>query len=104
MLSYDNFRSYSAKGDLIKNGKLRGFAMWEAGGDSVTHKDLLLDAIRTAAGLNDEDEGGNGTGVTATVSVGATVSVSVSVGVPGATVTAIAGTGGDDGDDDSCLL
>ena len=47
MVSFDNARSFAAKGAFIKNEKLRGFAMWEAGGDS---KDILLDSIRAAAG------------------------------------------------------
>ena len=79
MISYDNFRSFSAKGDIIKNGKLRGFAMWEAGGDA--QKDLLLDAIRAAAGLDDEDGDEDGVGVGADVGLG---------------VGAGAGDGGDD--------
>lgn len=47
MVSFDDARSFAAKGAFIKNEKLRGFAMWEAGGDS---KDILLDSIRSAAG------------------------------------------------------
>ena len=42
-ISYDNTRSFLAKGEFIKKLGLRGFAMWEAGGD---YKDLLLDSIR----------------------------------------------------------
>ncbi|KAI0743675.1 chitinase [Daedaleopsis nitida] len=47
MVSFDDARAFSAKGAFIKSQKLRGFAMWEAGGDS---KDILLDSIRAAAG------------------------------------------------------
>ncbi|KZV67442.1 glycoside hydrolase family 18 protein [Peniophora sp. CONT] len=42
-ISYDNARSFNAKGEFIKKLSLRGFAMWEAGGD---YKDMLLDSIR----------------------------------------------------------
>ncbi|KZV65853.1 glycoside hydrolase family 18 protein [Peniophora sp. CONT] len=42
-VSYENARSMRAKGEFIKDLGLRGFAMWEAGGD---YKDILLDAIR----------------------------------------------------------
>ncbi|KAL4078209.1 glycoside hydrolase superfamily [Scleroderma yunnanense] len=48
MVSYDNPDSFTAKGAFIKQAGLRGFSMWEAGGD---YKDLLLDAIRLSAGL-----------------------------------------------------
>ncbi|RDB21041.1 Chitinase A1 [Hypsizygus marmoreus] len=55
MVSYDNaqtselsFKSFSAKGYFIKTKGLKGFAMWEAGGD---HKDILVDSIRKAAGF-----------------------------------------------------
>ncbi|EIW83531.1 glycoside hydrolase family 18 protein, partial [Coniophora puteana RWD-64-598 SS2] len=43
MVSYDNVESFKMKGEFIKNNRLRGFAMWEAGGD---YSDILLDAIR----------------------------------------------------------
>jgi chitinase len=33
-----------AKGQFIKEHKLKGFAMWEAGGD---HHTFLIDAIRS---------------------------------------------------------
>ncbi|KAI9452739.1 chitinase [Russula earlei] len=46
MVSYDNAHSYAAKGQFIKTAGLRGFTMWEAGGDS---HDILLDAIRSSA-------------------------------------------------------
>jgi chitinase len=48
MVSYDNVKSFAAKGTFIKNRKLAGFAVWEAGGD---RNDALLDSIRTAAGF-----------------------------------------------------
>ena len=86
MVSYDNFRSFSAKGDIIKNGNLRGFAMWEAGGD--TPNDLLLDAIRTASGL---DDGDNSEGVVVDAGVG----IDLGLG---------AGSGAGDDDEDACFL
>ncbi|KII86999.1 glycoside hydrolase family 18 protein [Plicaturopsis crispa FD-325 SS-3] len=43
MVSFDNAKSFAAKGAYIKSAGLRGFALWEAGGDS---DDILLDAIR----------------------------------------------------------
>jgi chitinase len=42
MISFDNVQSFAAKGKYIKNTKLRGFAMWEAGGD---YDNMLLDSI-----------------------------------------------------------
>jgi chitinase len=42
MVSFDNVESYAAKGTYIKDAGLRGFAMWEAGGD---YNNLLLDSI-----------------------------------------------------------
>ncbi|TFK53480.1 hypothetical protein OE88DRAFT_1253228 [Heliocybe sulcata] len=47
MVAFDNADSFTAKGKYIKSAGLRGFAMWEAGGDS---DDILLDAVRSAAG------------------------------------------------------
>ncbi|KIK67736.1 glycoside hydrolase family 18 protein [Collybiopsis luxurians FD-317 M1] len=52
MISFDNAESFASKGAFIKDYGLAGFAMWEAGGDS---NDILLDAIRAAAGFEDED-------------------------------------------------
>ncbi|KAI5117392.1 hypothetical protein M0805_007783 [Coniferiporia weirii] len=52
MVSYDSAEAFAAKGAFIKDTGLRGFAMWEAGGD---FEDILLDAIRGAAGF-DVDE------------------------------------------------
>ncbi|KAI0644731.1 chitinase [Trametes meyenii] len=48
MVSFDDARSFAAKGAFIKAQRLRGFAMWEAGGDSG---DILLDSIRAASGF-----------------------------------------------------
>lgn len=45
MISYDNAQSVAAKGNFIKETGLRGFAIWEAGGD---YEDILLDSIRQA--------------------------------------------------------
>jgi len=36
----------AAKGRFIKDNLLRGFSMWEAGGD---YNDLLLNAVRSGA-------------------------------------------------------
>ncbi|KAF5388342.1 hypothetical protein D9615_000636 [Tricholomella constricta] len=48
MVSFDNAQSFAAKGNFIKKNALRGFAMWEAGGD---HKNILINSIRTSAGF-----------------------------------------------------
>ncbi|PPQ70436.1 hypothetical protein CVT26_013930 [Gymnopilus dilepis] len=48
MVSFDNAQSFAAKGKFILNKGLRGFAMWEAGGD---FNDILLNSIRKAASL-----------------------------------------------------
>ncbi len=50
MVSYDNAQSFEAKGKFISQNKLRGYSMWEAGGD---FNDILLDSIRDAAGFED---------------------------------------------------
>ncbi|KAG0692802.1 glycoside hydrolase family 18 protein, partial [Suillus ampliporus] len=47
MISFDNTQSFAAKGEYIKKTGLRGFAMWEAGGD---YNDMLLDSIIKAVG------------------------------------------------------
>ncbi|KAG2154458.1 glycoside hydrolase family 18 protein [Suillus bovinus] len=47
MVSFDNAESYAAKGKYIKNTGLRGFAMWETGGD---YNGILLDSIIKASG------------------------------------------------------
>lgn len=49
MVSFDNAQSFAAKGNYIKETGLRGFAMWEAGGD---YNDMLLDSIRFTAGFD----------------------------------------------------
>ncbi|KAF7290920.1 Chitinase [Mycena chlorophos] len=49
MISFDDPRSFAAKGQWIKETGLAGFATWEAGGD---YKDLLLDSIRSAGGFD----------------------------------------------------
>ncbi|KAF9227049.1 glycoside hydrolase, partial [Gyrodon lividus] len=49
MISFDNAQSFAAKGSYIKETGLRGFAMWEAGGD---YKDTLLSSIRHTAGCS----------------------------------------------------
>jgi len=48
MVSYDDARSFGAKGNYINNAHLAGFAMWEAGGDS---NNILLDAISLGSGI-----------------------------------------------------
>lgn len=48
MVSFDNAQSFTTKGNFIKETGLRGFAMWEAGGD---YDEILIDAIRDAAGF-----------------------------------------------------
>ncbi|KAF8508014.1 chitinase [Hysterangium stoloniferum] len=47
-VSFDDIAAFTAKGKLIKENSLRGFALWEAGGD---YGDLLLSGIRSGAGL-----------------------------------------------------
>ncbi|KAI0071537.1 glycoside hydrolase [Panus rudis PR-1116 ss-1] len=48
MVSYDDPKSFAAKGKFIVDSGLRGFAMWEAAGDK---NDLLLDSIRSSMGV-----------------------------------------------------
>jgi len=48
MISYDNADSFAAKGEFIKSESLRGFTIWEEGGD---YNNILLDSIRQAAGF-----------------------------------------------------
>ncbi|KAJ7591605.1 endochitinase [Mycena floridula] len=48
MVSFDNTQSFAAKGKFIASSGLRGFAMWESGGDQ---SDILLKSIRKAAGF-----------------------------------------------------
>ena len=45
-IAYENPRSYASKGAYIRSAGLKGFAMWEAGGDL---NDTLLDSICTSA-------------------------------------------------------
>ncbi|QRV85311.1 chitinase [Ceratobasidium sp. AG-Ba] len=68
MVSYDDATSFAAKGQFIKSMGLRGFAMWEAGGD---YDDILLDSIRAAAGFPevDDDDGQCGAEPTTTGSL-----------------------------------
>ncbi|KAI0313932.1 chitinase [Amylostereum chailletii] len=47
-VAYDDPRSFAAKGAFINSTGLRGFAMWETGGD---YKDMLVDSIRSAVGF-----------------------------------------------------
>ncbi|OJA17532.1 hypothetical protein AZE42_11931 [Rhizopogon vesiculosus] len=47
MISFDNAQSFTAKGKYIKEAGLRGFALWETGGD---YSNILLDAINEAVG------------------------------------------------------
>jgi len=47
MVSFDDAKSFSAKGAFIKATGLRGYAMWEAAGD---YKDILINAIRSGGG------------------------------------------------------
>jgi len=47
-VSYDSPQAFSAKGEFIVSEGLKGFCVWETGGDS---HDLLLDAVRSAAGF-----------------------------------------------------
>lgn len=53
MISYDGPDAFAAKGSFIQSMGLRGFAMWQAGGDK---NDILLDAIRSSAGFEDSDD------------------------------------------------
>ena len=52
-ISYDGPNAFAAKGDFIKSTGLRGFALWEAGGD---YNDVLLDAIRKTSGFEDDTD------------------------------------------------
>jgi len=48
-IEFDDAKSFAAKGKFISTKGLRGFSMWEAGGD---YNDILLDAIRDGAGYH----------------------------------------------------
>jgi len=56
MVAYDDATSFAAKGQFIQSTGLRGFAMWEAGGD---YDDILLDSIRTSLGMPTPSDGGD---------------------------------------------
>ncbi|PFH47381.1 glycoside hydrolase family 18 protein [Amanita thiersii Skay4041] len=49
MISYDDTRSFAAKGQFINNKGLAGFAMWHAAGDTSQH--TLISAISDAMGI-----------------------------------------------------
>ncbi|KAJ7591604.1 endochitinase [Mycena floridula] len=49
MVSFDNAQSFAAKGKFIGDTGIRGFAMWESGGDK---SNILLKSIRKAAGFH----------------------------------------------------
>ncbi|KAF8836466.1 glycoside hydrolase family 18 protein [Paxillus ammoniavirescens] len=49
MISFDNADSFAAKGSYIRETGLRGFSIWETGGD---YDDILLDSIRCAVGFD----------------------------------------------------
>lgn len=49
VVSFDNARSFTAKGKYIKETGLKWFAMWEAEGN---YDDILLDSIRSMAGFD----------------------------------------------------
>ncbi|KAI3604579.1 glycoside hydrolase family 18 protein [Moniliophthora roreri] len=53
LISFDNVQSFTAKGDFIHSTGLRGFAIWEAGGDS---NDILLDTILSATANGDPNK------------------------------------------------
>ncbi|KAF7332320.1 Glycoside hydrolase family 18 protein [Mycena kentingensis (nom. inval.)] len=46
LITFDDAKSFAAKGTFIKSKGLGGLAMWHAGGD---YKDILLDSIRKTA-------------------------------------------------------
>jgi chitinase len=48
LVSFDNAQSFAAKGAFIKHTGMRGFAIWEAGGD---YDDMLLNSIRGSIGF-----------------------------------------------------
>ncbi|EUC54057.1 glycoside hydrolase family 18 protein [Rhizoctonia solani AG-3 Rhs1AP] len=56
LVGFDNAASFTAKGQFINTTGLRGFAMWETGGD---YDDILLDAIRSGAGFPEVIEDGD---------------------------------------------
>lgn len=50
LVSFDNARSFIAKGKYIKETGLKGITMWEA---EENYGDILLDSIRSMAGFDD---------------------------------------------------
>ncbi|KAJ2913290.1 hypothetical protein MD484_g7133, partial [Candolleomyces efflorescens] len=48
MVSFDNAQSFAAKGSFIRSTGLKGFALWEAGGD---YNNILINSIRSAGGF-----------------------------------------------------
>ena len=56
MVSFDDAPAFAAKGKFIQSEGIRGFAMWEAGGD---FNDILLDSIRAGAGFPTDDGDGD---------------------------------------------
>ncbi|KAF8999063.1 glycoside hydrolase [Cyathus striatus] len=50
MVSYDDAKSFAAKGQFINDQGLKGFAMWQAAGDS---NNILMDAISDGMGLEE---------------------------------------------------
>ncbi|KAJ7172821.1 glycoside hydrolase family 18 protein [Mycena crocata] len=53
MVSYDDARSFAAKGKFVMDNGLAGFAVWEVTGD---HNDILMDALYEAMGIVECDE------------------------------------------------
>lgn len=51
MVSYDDPRSFAAKGNFIVQNDLLGFSMWDVTGD---YNNLLVNALTTAAGVTDD--------------------------------------------------
>lgn len=47
-VSYDNAKSVAVKGQYIVDTGLKGFALWEAGGD---YNNILVDSVRSSVGL-----------------------------------------------------
>ncbi|KDQ60128.1 glycoside hydrolase family 18 protein [Jaapia argillacea MUCL 33604] len=50
LVSYDDARSFAAKGQFINDQQLLGFSIWEVGGD---YNNILIDAISTSIGIVD---------------------------------------------------
>jgi len=50
MVSFDDAKSFEAKGQFIEDQGLRGFMMWQANSD---YKDILIDSIRQGGGYDD---------------------------------------------------